>query len=158
MYQVNLGDKTLYYPANSDYAIYDTNLTEDVGQAGEFTFKVPPTNPLYSELAQGELVTILKNGEEFWRGEIKQIKTDFAKIADVYCLEDLSWLAEEFLQPAAITTDTYAQRFQTAITAYNTNRSSDRQFTAGNLTNVSSSAYCNWVTEYDWSILDDLRK
>lgn len=158
MYQVNLGDKILYYPANEDYAIYDTELIEDIGQAGEFSFKVPPSNPYYSELTTGALITILKNGKEFWRGEIKEINTDFAKIADVYCLEDLSWLADEFLTPAAITNETYAQRFQTAITAYNANRSSDRQFSVGYLTNVTSTDPCNWVTEYEESILDDLRK
>lgn len=158
MYQVNLGDKVLYYPANEDYAIYDTELIEDIGQAGEFSFKVPPTNPYYSELTTGALITILKNGKEFWRGEIKEINTDFAKIADVYCLEDLSWLADEFLTPASITNETYAQRFQTAITAYNANRSPDRQFSIGYLTNVTSTDSCNWVTEYEESILDDLRK
>ena len=158
MYQVNLGDKVLYYPANEDYAIYDTELIEDIGQAGEFSFKVPPTNPYYSELTTGALITILKNGKEFWRGEIKEINTDFAKIADVYCLEDLSWLADEFLTPASITNETYAQRFQTAIAAYNANRSPDRQFSVGYLTNVTSTDLCNWVTEYEESILDDLRK
>lgn len=158
MYQVNLGDKVLYYPANEDFAIYDTELIEDIGQAGEFSFKVPPSNPYYSELTTGALITILKNGKEFWRGEIKEINTDFAKIADVYCLEDLSWLADEFLTPAAITNETYAQRFQTALTAYNANRSPDRQFSVGYLTNVTSTDPCNWVTEYEDSILDDLRK
>ena len=83
MYQVNLGSKILYYPANDDFAIYDTEQIEDVGQAGEFSFKCPPTNPLYASLAQGQLITILKDGEEFWRGEIKSITYDFAKIADV---------------------------------------------------------------------------
>lgn len=157
MYQVNLGDKVLYYPASEDAAIYDTDLTEDVGQAGEFKFKVPPTNPLYGELTQGSLITILKDGKEFWRGEIKNISTDFAKIADVYCVEDLAWLADEFLAPAAITNETYVQRFQAAIDAYNLNRSSERQFLKGYITNVTESSNCNWVTEYEWSILDCLR-
>ena len=157
MYQVNLGSKILYYPGNGDYSIYDTELSEDIGQAGEFKFKVPPTNPLYGSLAAGELVTVLQDGIEYWRGEIKEINTDFAKVADVYCVEDLAWLADEFLIPAAITNETYAQRFQAALTAYNTNRSADRQFTVGYLTNVTSSDACNWVTEYEWSILDDIR-
>lgn len=157
MYQVNLGDKVLYYPASEDAAIYDTEWTEDIGQAGEFSFKVPPTNPLYSELTQGALVTILKNNSEVWRGEIKEITKDFANIADVYCLEDLSWLADEFMLPAAITDDTYIQRFQAAIDAYNLNRGADRQFLIGVITNVTSSSNCNWITEYDWSILDCLR-
>lgn len=157
MYQVNLGNNVLYYPGSDDAAIFDTELNEEIGKAGEFTFKVPPTNPSYSQLAQGSLITILKDGAEFWRGEIQQIKTDFAKIAEVYCVEDLAWLADEFLVPVSVTNESYAQRFQTALTAYNTNRSLDRQFTAGYITNVTSSNNCNWTTEYDWSILDSLR-
>lgn len=157
MYQVNLGNKILYYPANSEYAIYDTRLNEEVGSAGEFSFKVPPTNPLYNSLTQGALVTILQDGAEVWRGEIKDISVDFAKVADVYCLEDLAFLGDEFLSPAAITTDSYAQRFQAAINAYNLNRGADRQFAVGYITNVNSSAACSWITTYEESILDNLR-
>lgn len=158
MYQVNLGDKILYYPANNDYAIYDTKLNEEVGVAGEFTFKVPPTNPLYNYLTQGSLITIYKDGAEYWRGEIKDIAIDFARVADVYCLEDLAFLGDEYLPPAAITTQSYAQRFQAALNAYNLNRGADRQFAIGYVTNVDSSLACSWVTEYDESILDSLRK
>lgn len=157
MYQVNLGNKILYYPASEDAVIYDTELNEEVGLAGEFTFKVPPQNPLYSELTQGALVTILKDNVEVWRGEIRNIDTDFAKIASVYCLEDLAWLADEYLTPALITDETFAQRFQTAIGAYNASRSAERRFAVGYITNVNSSNNCNWQTEYDQSILDCLR-
>lgn len=157
MYQVNLGTKVLYYPASDDAAIYDTDWTEDIGQAGEFSFKVPPSNPLYAELTQGALVTILKNNVEVWRGEIREISKDFANIAEVYCVEDLVWLADEFLLPASITNETYAQRFQAAISAYNLNRPAERQFLVGVITNVTDTSACNWVTEYDQSILEDLR-
>ena len=158
MFQVNLGDKVLYYPASEDAAIYDTELQEDIGQAGTFSFKVPPSNPLYSELTMGALITIFKNGKEFWRGEIKEINTDFANIAEVYCVEDLIWLADEFLTPAAITDETNVERFQAAITAYNLNRPAERQFLVGVVTNTQVSSLCNWITEYEWSILDDIRE
>ena len=158
MFQVNLGEKVLYYPASEDAAIYDTKLQEDIGQSGTFSFKVPPSNPLYSELTMGALVTIYKNGIEFWRGEIKEINTDFANIAEVYCVEDLIWLADEFLVPASITNETNVQRFQAAIVAYNLNRPAERQFLAGVVTNSQVSSLCNWITEYEWSILDDLRE
>ena len=157
MYQVNLGEKVLYYPASEDAAIYDTEWIEDIGQSGEFSFKVPPSNTLYAELTQGALVTILKDSKEVWRGEIRDIRKDFNNIADVYCLEDLSWLADEFLAPASITNETYAQRFQTVINAYNANRPAERQFLTGIITNLTDSSLCNWNTEYDWSILDCLR-
>jgi hypothetical protein len=158
MYQVNLGDKILYYPASEDAVIYDTELNAEIGIAGEFRFKVPPQNPLYSQLAQGEIVTILRDGKEYWRGEIRDISTDFAKIANVYCIEDLAWLGNEYLVPVSITNETYAQRFQTAISNYNSTRSADRQFTVGYITNVTSTDPCNWTTEYEESILDSLRK
>lgn len=157
MYQVNLGEKTLYYPASEDACIYDTELNEDVGQAGEFTFKVPSSNPLYSELSQGSLITIYRDKKEFWRGEIKDISVDFAKVATVYCVEDLTWLNEEYLAPTSITNETYSQRLLAAITAYNANRPADRQFEAGYITNVINTNFCNWTTEYEQSILEQLR-
>ena len=83
MYQVKLGNKILYYPGSEDAEIYSTDLNEEMGMSGEFKFKVPPNNPVYADLTRGALVTILKDGKEHWRGEIKDIKTDFTKVADV---------------------------------------------------------------------------
>lgn len=157
MYQVNIGNKTLYYPGNDDFAIFNTELNEEIGKAGEFEYKVPPTNPLYAEHTEGKLITIFKDKKEIWRGEIKDIKTDFSDVAEIYTVEDLAWLQDECLTPASITNETYAQRFQAAIDAYNLNRPADRQFTAGYITNVLSTDLCEWITEYDWTILDCLR-
>ena len=157
MWQVNIGNSILYYPGSEDAAIYDTNLNEECGLAGEFSFKVPPTNPQYPALINAALVTVLRDKKEYWRGEISDIKVDFAKVAEVYCIEDLAWLGDEFLAPELITNQTFSQRFQAVISSYNTNRSADRQFTAGNISNRSGSATCRWATEYEWSILDSLR-
>ena len=158
MYQVNVGDKILYYPASEDAEIFDTNLNEEVGLAGEFTFKVPPTNPLYNDVTTGAIITVFKDKKEFWRGEVKEVEIDFAKVAEVYCIEDLAWLGDEYMTPTAITNETYTQRFRAAINAYNANRPVNRQFTVGYISNVSSTALCNWKTEYEWSILDSLRE
>ena len=157
MYEVLIGENTIYYPGNSDYAIYDTELDQEVGKAGEFTFKVPSQNPYYSLLTTGKLVTILKNRAEYWRGEIKDISVDFNKVATVYCLEDLAFLADEYLTPVSRTNQSYAQCFQAAIDQYNSARPAESRFTAGYITNVNSSDVCDWITEYDMSILDCLR-
>ena len=157
MYQVNIGNKILYYPGNDDFAIFNTELNEEIGKAWEFEYKVPPTNPLYDEHTKGKLVTILKDKKEIWRGEVKDIKTDFSNVAEIYAVEDLAWLQDEYLAPASITNETYTQRFQAAIDAYNLNRPAERQFRAGYITNVPSTDFCEWKTEYDWSILDCLR-
>lgn len=157
MYEVLINGKTLYYPASAEYTIYDAVLDLEVGLAGEFEFNVPPTNPMYSQIGQGAVITILRDNTEFWRGEVKETGVDINKVMNVYCLEDLSWLADEFMFPSAVTDETYAQRFAAALGAYNTDRGADRQFSVGYITNVTSSNNCNWVTEYDWSILDSLR-
>ena len=156
MYQVKIGEKILYYPGNDEFAIYDTELTEDVGQAGEFTFKVPPTNPLYNSITSGSLITIEKEHKEFWRGEIRDVSIDFAKVASVYCIEDLAWLADEFLTPSKIINQSYKQRLDSMISSYNANRGEERQFISGYVYNGAS--LCNWQTEYEWSILDSIRK
>ena len=156
MFQVNLGNKILYYPSNDEFTIYDTELTEDVGQAGEFTFKVPPTNLLYNELSSGALITIYKDKKEFWRGEIRDISINFAKVATVYAVEDVAWLADEFIPPAKITNQTYKQRLDAVIATYNANRSEEKQFISGSVYGGTSA--CNWQTEYEWNILDSIRK
>lgn len=158
MYEVLLNDATLYYPANSEYVIFNTSLELEVGLAGEFKFDVPLSNPLYGQIGQGSIITILRNNEEYWRGEVKEVDISFDKTKNVYCLEDLSWLADESIAPANITNETYAQRFQTVIEMYNSGRSRDKQFTVGYITNVVSTNDCTWKTEYGWSILDSLRK
>ncbi len=157
MYQVNIGNKTLFYPGDDDFAIFNTELNEEIGKAGEFEYKVPPTNPLYDEHTKGKLVTILKDKKEIWRGEVKDAKTDFLNVAEIYVVEDLAWLQDEYLTPASIMNETYTQRFQAAIDAYNLNRPAERQFRAGYITNVPSTDFCEWKTEYEWSILDCLR-
>ena len=156
MYHVLLGNSILYYPSNDEYVIYDTELTQDVGQAGEFTFKVPPTNPLYASMTQGMLITIMKDSKEYWRGEIQNISIDFAKVATVYCLEDFAWLGDEYITPSKVTTQTYKQRLDAVINTYNGARPAERQFKAGYVYN--GSATCSWKTEYEWSILDSIRK
>lgn len=157
MYQVNIGSTILYYPGSEEATILDTDLNEEVGLAGEFKFKVPPTNPAYGQLTNGALITILKDGDEFWRGEIRDIKNDFANNADIYVLEDVSWLGDEYIAPAQITNQTYSQRFQAVIATYNASRTADRQFTPGYISNVTVEDLCNWTTEYEWSILDSIR-
>ena len=64
MYQINIGDKILYYPGSEEAQIYNNELNEEVGLAGEFEFMVPPDNPAYSELSEGKLITILKNNQK----------------------------------------------------------------------------------------------
>lgn len=148
--------KNLYYPADSEYVIADSVLSMEVGAVGEFTFKVPDSNPSASEIKQGEIITIMRDGKEFWRGEVRTISSDFNKTLEVYCVEDLAWLADEYLWVLHYTNRTYAQMFQMWLDEYN-RRSSTRTFSIGMITNHSSADICDFATNYDMSVLDALR-
>ena len=158
MYEVLVNGKYIYYPCNSTYVIYSASIKQDVGLAGEFEFSVPSNNPNYALLEQGAVVTVIRDGNEFWRGEVKNITYDFDKVAKVYALEDLAWLADEVIAPSYLATESYAQRYQTAIGLYNANRSSDRQFSVGYISHVTSTDTCIWQTEYEDTLLDAIRK
>lgn len=148
--------KNLYYPADAEYVIADSVLSMEVGVAGEFTFKVPSINPSYSEIKQGAIVTIMRDAEEFWRGEVKEVSSDFNKTLDVYCVEDLAWLTDEYLWVLRYTNRTYAQMFQMWLDEYN-RRSGTRTFSVGMITNHASAEICDFATNYDMSVLDALR-
>lgn len=158
MYEVLVNGKYIYYPCNSTHVIYSASIKQDVGLAGEFEFSVPSSNPNYALLEQGAVVTVIRDGNEFWRGEVKNITYDFDKVAKVYALEDLAWLADEVIAPSYLATESYAQRYQTAIGLYNANRSSDRQFSVGYISHVTSTDTCIWQTEYEDTLLDAIRK
>ena len=159
IYEVQVNGKTLYYPSNPEFSITNTTLQLDVGLAGTFKFDVPVTNLAYADVRQGAIITILKDKSEFWRGEVKETSVNIDKTMSVYALEDLAWLADEFLFPELDNESSYGQKFAEVIGAYNANRTTvpDRQFLVGNITNVNNADACKWATEYDWSILDSLR-
>lgn len=164
MYEVILGDvnttyKTIYYPGDEQCVIYDAKLNLEVGSAGLFEFRIPPTNPLYSEIIQSSIISIMRDDEEFWRGYVTETKKDFDKIMSVYCSEDLMWLSEEFsYYPFKRTAWTYAQNFSDLITQYNASHSTDgRSFNMGIVTNLNANEVATWVNTYEYSDLECLR-
>ena len=148
----------IYYPGDRDYVLTNAVLNYDAGLAGEFNFTIPYDNPAYEKIVQNSIITIYKDNAEYWRGDIRDIKTTFNKSLEVYCLEDLSWLGDEPLAMTQVTDQTNMQRFTSAINTYNSNQVTKRQFTVGQLTAVSTSGLCSWVPEYGMSILDGLRQ
>lgn len=163
MYQVLLGDlnsayKTIYYPADEKCAIFDAKLNLQIGNAGVFEFKVPVENPCYSSIGQSSIISIVRDDEEFWRGYVTEINTDFNKIMSVYCVEDLMWLDNSvkwvYLHRE---NNSYYYTFNEIISHYNTSSSVGRRFQPGIITNVISSSICDWITQYGDSTLASIR-
>lgn len=152
-------EKILYYPGNSDYSMTSGKLKLVVGSAGELNITIPMTNPVYDDVVRNSIITVYEDGEEIWRGDIRDTKKMFDKSLSVYALEDLAWLGEEPVAMTEVTNQTRAQRFAAAISAYNSAQSGSakRQFTQGTLT-IDSSTIIKWRPEWEkCSTLDCLR-
>lgn len=152
---ISSNETTIYYPGNVDYTVISAVLTYEIGLAGEFNLVIPVTNPAYNLIVQNAIITVYENNKEIWRGDIRDIKCNFDKSLSVYAVEDLAWLGEEPAALVSVTNETYAQRFNVAITAYNANQVAKRQFTVGQLT--AQSGTCTWQPVYGDSILSALR-
>ena len=150
-------EHTIYFPGNDEYTVTSAVLSLSVGNAGTFEFTVPFSNPLYNEIVDHSIITVYEDNHEIWRGDIQDIRQNFDKSLNVYCLEDMAWLGEEAVAMTAITNQTYEQRFSAAIAGYNANQVAKRQFTLGVLTSVTTTNTCNWKPQYEENLLDCLR-
>ena len=163
MYKITIqtltgNEKTLYYPGDENYVISSAVLSLKVGSAGEFNFTVPQSNPLYDEIVDHAIITVYEDDAEIWRGDIQDISQNFDKSLNVYALEDLAWLGDEAVAMVAVNNQTYAQRFETVMTAYNTNQVAKRQFQKGRLTSVTSTNTCHWEPQYEENLLNCIRR
>lgn len=155
---LNGNEKTLYYPGNDEFAVMSADLSLKVGNAGEFNFTVPQSNPLYNEIVDRSIITIYEDNTEIWRGDIQDISQNFDKSLEVYALEDLAWLGDETVPMVAVENQTYAQRFSTVMANYNDNQPAKRQFQPGIITSVTTSNFCNWQPLYEETLLECIRR
>lgn len=155
---LNGNEKTLYYPGNDEFVVTSANLSLKVGNAGEFTFTVPQSNPLYDEIVDHSIITIYEDNAEIWRGDIQDISQNFDKSLEVYALEDLAWLGDETVAMVAVENQTYAQRFSAVMANYNENQPAKRQFQPGSITSVTTSNICHWEPLYEETLLECIRR
>lgn len=130
MYTINCNNTNLYYPGDRDSCISSTNLNLKVGDSGSFEFELPPVNPLFKTITERQMITILKDDEEYWRGDIREINTTFQNMKSIYCLEDLSFLGE-VVKYAHSVTATYAQYFELLLDEYNLRVNEEKRFKKG---------------------------
>lgn len=130
MYTIDCNKTNLYYPGDRDSCISSAELDLKVGDSGSFEFELPPVNPLFKSIAERQIVTIFKDDDEYWRGDIREINTNLQNIKSIYCLEDLSFLGEVIKFAHSITA-TYKQYFELLIGEYNLRVNEEKQFKAG---------------------------
>lgn len=158
-----LPEAPLFYGGDPEYGIYDDMTDLVVGQAGIFKFTVPPSNPSINQIKEREtIVTIYRDNEEWWRGEVREVSQNFDLSRSVVCYEDISWLYDADIVPQSATR-TYAQWFQHALGKYNNDCAilgsgrASRQFDIGFIYNDTGlTKKCD--VEYGTSVMDFLRE
>lgn len=154
MYEINYNDTTLYYPGDKECCVSEAVLNTKVGDSGEFNSLIPPNNPLYNTLTERQIITIYQDGEEFWRGDIREISTNFRGMRSIYCLEDLAFLGE-VVKYAHSETKTYEQYFVDLLTEYNARVNPEKRFNIGYILKNPNTVH---TFEYEtMSILELLR-
>lgn len=114
-----LPEEPLYFGGDAEYGIYNDKLTLEIGQAGLFSFIVPANNPSFNKIKEREtIVTIYRDYEEWWRGEVREINQLFDMSREIVCYEDIAWLYDADIVPQTATR-TYAQWFSHALGKYN---------------------------------------
>lgn len=91
----------MYYPDDKDFSIFNAKLTDVLSKASEFEFNMPAKNQMYDALEERvTMIQILRNAEEIFYGEVREIKESLDKIKKVYCVGELAFLFDS-TQPQA---------------------------------------------------------
>lgn len=142
-YHVKLDDKTLYEPLlqSEGYVIISPSVTKAKNKAGSFTFKIPPTNPLYGSLKKlKSIIAVYKDDNIFWKGRVLDERKDFNKIKEVTCEGELAFLNDVIIAPYDYSEKgmTINEFFQYVMDLYAKNCSGYRKIQPGYVYNVDS--------------------
>lgn len=142
-YYVKLDDKTLYEPLlqSEGYVIISPSVKKAKNKAGSFTFKIPPTNPLYGSLKKlKSIISVYKDDNIFWKGRVLDERKDFNKIKEVTCEGELAFLNDVIIAPYDYSEKgmTINEFFQYVMDLYAKNCSGYRKIQPGYVYNVDS--------------------
>ena len=142
-YYVKLDDKTLYEPLlqSEGYVIISPSVKKAKNKAGSFTFKIPPTNPLYGSLKKlKSIISVYKDDNIFWKGRVLDERKNFNKIKEVTCEGELAFLNDVIIAPYDYSEKgmTINEFFQYVMDLYAKNCSEYRKIQPGYVYNVDS--------------------
>lgn len=143
MYSVYVGDNLLYSPdlANDGYIILSPKVTFETNKAGNFSFLLPPSNPLYDEIEKlVSIITIWDNEEEIFRGRVLHDEKDFRNRKNVYCEGELSFLLDSIVRPYDFSGD-IPVLFKQFINNHNSQVEEAKRFTVGSVTVTDPNDY-----------------
>ena len=96
----------LYEPLDDDTQIFEPVLTEEVGSAGSFQFRIYRGHVNYGKLRPCKSEIILyQDQEEIFRGRMLKPEQDFNNLVTITCEGELTYLLDSIQRPATITGD-----------------------------------------------------
>lgn len=110
------------YSSEKELAIYEPKLELEEGAAGTFEFNIPPTHPYYNMMQPRQtLITIHRNDEWLWEGQVMDIEDNFYKERNVYCEGALAYLNDTIQMADEYRFTTESQYIQQLLNRHNTN-------------------------------------
>lgn len=141
MYTIHADGQLLYSTASEavESIVLSPRLTLDVEKAGSLSFTVPPGNSLHGKLKKMKtIVTVEQDNVQIFRGRVTETETDYYNQQNVYCEGERAFLLDSLHAPYTYSGSVQGL-FSKLIANHNTYVETEKQFTVGAITAVSSS-------------------
>lgn len=83
----------------SGYAVISPKVEKEENKAGSFSCLVPPTNPSYSKVVRGSIISVFDDDDEIFRGRVLYYQKDFQKRKSLYAEGIMAYLNDVLLGP-----------------------------------------------------------
>lgn len=161
IYEVYLNDNLLYYPNDDSYSIINSKLETALNEAGTFECDIPQKNMRYTDFDNGAqlrsgIITVLKDGEEIFCGEVREVTQNFDFTKHIYAVGELAYLFDS-IQPQAKYQGTVSAMFSALLANHNSQVEARKQFSVGNVLVTDPNGYIYHFTNRE-DTLTDLRE
>ena len=128
----------LYEPLDDNLRIFEPVLTEEMGSAGSFSFKIYKGHPYFEKLqpCKSEL-RVYQDDAIIFYGRLLKPEYDFNNVVSIVCEGDLTYLLDSIQRPFAFS-GTLSQYIETLLKNHNDQVSEFYRIEPGNLIAASS--------------------
>lgn len=164
MYKVYCDDILVCDSRVEELALTDPVVNLEENKAGSFSFKMPPTHPLYGSIKRRKsVIQVYQNDDLIFSGICIKEKEDFYKQKIITCEGELTYLNDTIQRPKYYQGKNVRGLLEAYIAVHNSQVEERKQFTVGMVTvsddNNYISCYTNMQTtmkELKEDLVDDL--
>lgn len=123
----------LYEPLDDEVRIFDPVLKEEVGGAGEFTFKIHNRHPYFNKIqpCRSEII-LYRDKEALFYGRILKPEQGFDNIVKFTCEGDMTYLLDSMQQPFTFTGNVKSY-ITKLLEVHNSQVEADKRIELGNI-------------------------